>query len=77
MNFQSEDISGVLRDRAKIGASLADVDPMNIDKSVRLDKFFQFSIKNISEHIRYSESLPKGGIHRDYNYSSHSALFLV
>ena len=37
MNLLGEDLtSGVLRDRAKVGASLADVDPMNIDSSVRL-----------------------------------------
>ena len=36
MNLKNEDLntSGVLRDRAKIGSSLADVDPMNIDRSV-------------------------------------------
>lgn len=35
MNFLPEDIqSGVKRDRVKIGSSLADVDPMNVDKSV-------------------------------------------
>ncbi|TNN30539.1 ATPase family AAA domain-containing protein 2B [Liparis tanakae] len=34
MNLASEDLaSGVLRDRAKVGASLADVDPMNLDSS--------------------------------------------
>uniref|UniRef100_A0A8B9KR03 ATPase family AAA domain-containing protein 2 n=1 Tax=Astyanax mexicanus TaxID=7994 RepID=A0A8B9KR03_ASTMX len=35
MNLRAEDLaSGVLRDRAKVGASLADVDPMNLDTSV-------------------------------------------
>uniref|UniRef100_A0A8C9UWU0 ATPase family AAA domain-containing protein 2 n=1 Tax=Spermophilus dauricus TaxID=99837 RepID=A0A8C9UWU0_SPEDA len=35
MNFRAEDLaSGILRERVKVGASLADVDPMNIDKSV-------------------------------------------
>ena len=35
MNFATEDVaSGIIRDRAKSGASLADVDPMNIDRSV-------------------------------------------
>lgn len=35
MNFAPEDISsGYIRDRVKIGSSLADVDPMNIDRSV-------------------------------------------
>ncbi len=34
MNFDPEDVStgGVIRDRARIGASLADVDPMSIDR---------------------------------------------
>uniref|UniRef100_A0A2K6GYG9 ATPase family AAA domain containing 2B n=1 Tax=Propithecus coquereli TaxID=379532 RepID=A0A2K6GYG9_PROCO len=36
MNLRTEDLaSGILRERVKVGASLADVDPMNIDKSVR------------------------------------------
>lgn len=36
MNLTAEDLaSGVLRDRTKVGASLADVDPMNLDTSVR------------------------------------------
>lgn len=35
MNLTGEDLaSGVLRDRVKVGASLADVDPMNLDSSV-------------------------------------------
>ena len=35
MNLRTEDLaSGILRERVKVGASLADVDPMNIDKSV-------------------------------------------
>ncbi|XP_012515894.1 PREDICTED: ATPase family AAA domain-containing protein 2B [Propithecus coquereli] len=34
MNLRTEDLaSGILRERVKVGASLADVDPMNIDKS--------------------------------------------
>lgn len=37
VNFRAEDLaSGILRERVKVGASLADVDPMNIDKSVSL-----------------------------------------
>lgn len=40
MNLTSEDLSsGALRDRAKVGASLADVDPMNLDNSVRDESF--------------------------------------
>lgn len=35
MNLTAEDLaSGALRDRVKVGASLADVDPMNLDSSV-------------------------------------------
>lgn len=35
MNLTAEDLaSGVLRDRGKVGASLADVDPMNLDNTV-------------------------------------------
>ncbi|XP_054618114.1 ATPase family AAA domain-containing protein 2B isoform X2 [Dunckerocampus dactyliophorus] len=38
MNLTAEDLaSGVLRDRTKVGASLADVDPMNLDCSVKFD----------------------------------------
>lgn len=38
MNLTAEDLaSGVLRDRVKVGASLADVDPMNLDNSVSGD----------------------------------------
>ena len=39
MNLGTEDLSGgVLRDRVKVGASLADVDPMNLDSSVSRDR---------------------------------------
>ena len=35
MNLGMEDVSkGILADRERIGSSLADVDPMNIDRSV-------------------------------------------
>lgn len=38
-NFQEKDLlQGVLRDRAKIGSSLADVDPMQVDKEVMFDR---------------------------------------
>lgn len=48
MNFAEEDLSkGVLRDRAKIGTSLADIDPMEVDKSV----FFE-SIGGLDSHIQ-------------------------
>ncbi|XP_075940948.1 ATPase family AAA domain-containing protein 2B isoform X1 [Anarhichas minor] len=48
MNLTSEDLSsGVLRDRAKVGASLADVDPMNLDSSVKFD-----NVGGLSNHIQ-------------------------
>lgn len=41
MNFRTEDLaSGILRERVKVGTSLADVDPMNIDKSVSFGDVF-------------------------------------
>uniref|UniRef100_A0A8C3SJF8 ATPase family AAA domain containing 2B n=1 Tax=Chelydra serpentina TaxID=8475 RepID=A0A8C3SJF8_CHESE len=47
MNFRAEDLaSGILRERVKVGASLADVDPMILDKSMRFD-----SIGGLSHHI--------------------------
>jgi hypothetical protein len=41
MNISADEMkkSGVMKDRAKIGSSLADVDPMNIDRSVRFSKY--------------------------------------
>uniref|UniRef100_G3PFL0 ATPase family AAA domain-containing protein 2 n=1 Tax=Gasterosteus aculeatus aculeatus TaxID=481459 RepID=G3PFL0_GASAC len=48
MNLTSEDLtSGVLRDRAKVGASLADVDPMNLDSSVKFDQ-----VGGLGNHIQ-------------------------
>uniref|UniRef100_A0A8C9XDQ2 ATPase family AAA domain-containing protein 2 n=1 Tax=Sander lucioperca TaxID=283035 RepID=A0A8C9XDQ2_SANLU len=48
MNLASEDLaSGVLRDRVKVGASLADVDPMNLDSSVKFD-----NVGGLSNHIQ-------------------------
>lgn len=41
MNFTNDDAaSGILKERARIGSSLADVDPMNIDRKVILLRFF-------------------------------------
>lgn len=34
MNLVKEDLLGIQKDRMKIGASLADVDPMQIDRTV-------------------------------------------
>lgn len=48
MNFTPEDAShGVIRDRARVGGSLADVDPMSIDRSVTFD-----SVGGLEEHIK-------------------------
>ncbi|XP_061676443.1 ATPase family AAA domain-containing protein 2-like isoform X2 [Syngnathoides biaculeatus] len=46
MNIVKDDLLGIHKDRMKTGASLADVDPMNIDKTVRFD-----SIGGLSKHI--------------------------
>ncbi|XP_061529884.1 ATPase family AAA domain-containing protein 2-like isoform X2 [Phycodurus eques] len=46
MNIVKDDLLGIHKDRIKTGASLADVDPMNIDKTVRFD-----SIGGLSKHI--------------------------
>ncbi|KAJ8334464.1 hypothetical protein SKAU_G00401030 [Synaphobranchus kaupii] len=46
LNLRKEDLLGIHKDRMKIGASLADVDPMQIDQSVRFD-----SIGGLTSHI--------------------------
>ncbi|XP_033920398.1 ATPase family AAA domain-containing protein 2 isoform X2 [Melopsittacus undulatus] len=46
LNFQTDELKGIRRDRMKIGASLADVDPMQIDCSVRFD-----AVGGLSDHI--------------------------
>ncbi|XP_032078684.1 ATPase family AAA domain-containing protein 2 [Thamnophis elegans] len=46
LNFQKDELKGIHRDRMKIGASLADVDPMQIDTSVRFT-----SVGGLSDHI--------------------------
>ncbi|KAG7229369.1 hypothetical protein INR49_012886 [Caranx melampygus] len=46
MNLVKEDLLGIHKDRMKIGASLADVDPMHIDRTVHFD-----SIGGLSRHI--------------------------
>ncbi|XP_078130289.1 ATPase family AAA domain-containing protein 2B isoform X1 [Sander vitreus] len=52
MNLASEDLaSGVLRDRVKVGASLADVDPMNLDSSVSGNVKFD-NVGGLSNHIQ-------------------------
>ncbi|XP_041798159.1 ATPase family AAA domain-containing protein 2-like isoform X2 [Chelmon rostratus] len=46
MNLVKEDLLGIHKDRMKIGTSLADVDPMHIDRTVRFE-----SIGGLSRHI--------------------------
>ncbi|XP_014820790.1 PREDICTED: ATPase family AAA domain-containing protein 2 isoform X2 [Calidris pugnax] len=46
LNFRKDELKGIHKDRMKIGASLADVDPMQIDCSVRFD-----SVGGLSDHI--------------------------
>ncbi|TNN02244.1 hypothetical protein fugu_009731 [Takifugu bimaculatus] len=46
LNLKKDDILGIHKDRMKIGASLADVDPMHIDRTVRFE-----SIGGLSKHI--------------------------
>ncbi|CAL1262176.1 unnamed protein product [Larinioides sclopetarius] len=48
LNFIEDDLSkGALRDRMKIGCSLADIDPMSIDKTVSFDH-----VGGLDKHIR-------------------------
>ncbi|XP_011943630.1 PREDICTED: ATPase family AAA domain-containing protein 2 isoform X2 [Cercocebus atys] len=46
LNFRKDELKGMYKDRMKIGASLADVDPMQLDSSVRFD-----SVGGLSSHI--------------------------
>ncbi|XP_030074605.1 ATPase family AAA domain-containing protein 2 isoform X2 [Microcaecilia unicolor] len=46
LNLRGEDLKGIHKDRMKIGASLADVDPMQMDSSVHFD-----SVGGLSSHI--------------------------
>uniref|UniRef100_A0A4W3HPF9 ATPase family AAA domain-containing protein 2 n=1 Tax=Callorhinchus milii TaxID=7868 RepID=A0A4W3HPF9_CALMI len=46
LNLRKDDLKGIHKDRMKIGASLADVDPMQIDTSVRFDR-----VGGLSSHI--------------------------
>lgn len=48
MNLTAEELaSGVLRDRSKVSASLADVDPMNLDTSVKFN-----NVGGLGNHIK-------------------------
>ncbi|KAM5281249.1 ATPase family AAA domain-containing protein 2 isoform 1-T1 [Ctenodactylus gundi] len=46
LNFRKDELRGIYKDRMKIGASLADVDPMQLDSSIRFD-----SVGGLSSHI--------------------------
>ncbi|XP_054668164.1 ATPase family AAA domain-containing protein 2-like, partial [Grus americana] len=46
LNFRKDELKGIPKDRMTIGASLADVDPMQIDCSVRFD-----GVGGLSDHI--------------------------
>lgn len=46
LNFRKDELKGIYKDRIKIGASLADVDPMQLDSTVRFD-----SVGGLSNHI--------------------------
>ncbi|XP_062912238.1 ATPase family AAA domain-containing protein 2-like isoform X1 [Mobula hypostoma] len=46
LNLRKDDMKGIHKDRMKIGASLADVDPMQIDTSVRFN-----SVGGLTSHI--------------------------
>ena len=48
MNFTPEDLTkGTIRDRVRVGASLADVSPMTIDRSINFN-----SIGGLKHHLR-------------------------
>ncbi|XP_059971683.1 ATPase family AAA domain-containing protein 2 [Mesoplodon densirostris] len=46
LNFRKDELKGIYKDRMKIGGSLADVDPMQLDSSVRFD-----SVGGLANHI--------------------------
>lgn len=80
MNLTAEDLaSGALRDRVKVGASLADVDPMSLDSSVRQ------SSKNVKQQnihsdygmTRFYEQLVKMNSLKETLYSDLPVNFVV
>ena len=68
LNFDADmmSASGVLKDRVRTGASLADVDPMEIDKSVSNTMsstlYFETRVRSVSEglHIQFSDARSSG-----------------
>ena len=66
MNFTMEDAAcGIIKERARIGSSLADVDPMNINNKVRINLLlvsaltFLFHNNNNCLKIRISKDFIK------------------
>ncbi|ESP00580.1 hypothetical protein LOTGIDRAFT_213026 [Lottia gigantea] len=47
LNLTKEDMSGLAKDRQKIGASLADIDPMEVDRSITFE-----SVGGLDKHVR-------------------------
>ncbi|XP_064605176.1 ATPase family AAA domain-containing protein 2-like isoform X2 [Liolophura sinensis] len=47
MNLDADDIIGIRKERNRIGSSLADVDPMTVDRSVNFD-----SVGGLGKHVR-------------------------
>lgn len=58
MNLVKEDLLGIQKDRMKMGASLADVDPMHIDRTVScIYGLMDAKTERIKIHWNYSEKL--------------------
>ena len=55
MNLAQNELTHVMKDRQKIGASLADIDPMSLDRSVSFFLFRSFIPLNYSYIIKASE----------------------
>jgi len=52
MNLTSDDVAaGTLRDRAHAGASMADIEPMVIDRTVRIS--FVYTMFCVSNIVRF------------------------
>jgi len=62
MNFSPDDVNqGVIKDRMKIGSSLADVDPMNIDRNVTFEQVggLETYIRSLKEMILFPLLYPE------------------
>lgn len=69
LNFRKDEIRGIYKDRMKIGANLADVDPMQLDSSVSILKFmldschfvhFTFKLKKNKSYIHFKNKNLRG-----------------